>query len=77
MIRDKTPKRTSLFEGMGLIEKITSIILPIIMTFINYTMLDSIYGFQWWVNFIIAVSITSLLILFIAVLVTWLIGRDW
>jgi|19_taG_2_1085344.scaffolds.fasta_scaffold08517_6 hypothetical protein len=73
--RREQTKRTSLFEGMSLIEKITIITMPILLTFIDYMLLDSMFDFSKWVNITISITSTITLIGLLTLLISFFIGE--
>jgi len=68
-------KKTSLFEGLSLIEKICMLVLPITMTWINHILIRDIIGLTTLVALIISSIITATLIGLIALLVNYLTER--
>ena len=76
MIRNKQPKNDSLFEGLSIIETIVVIMLPIVLTWLDYIILKDMFDFNWWVTLIIASLSTIGLIWLLTISVGWLMERD-
>ena len=66
----------SVWDGMSFIEKIAMILLPCMLCFMFYIMLD-ITGLIWWIRLIISVVIVGCCIGLITLLVNLFTGNDW
>lgn len=77
MIRrhDKPPKYSSSLDNLSLIEKVVIILLPILITFVDYHIIDAMFGLLWWVSLIISITFTITIMTLISLLVTFLIER--
>ena len=67
---------TSIFDGMGLIEQLTMIILPCCMVFMFYFMLEMFGISIWWIKLISAIGIVALLFSLIYWIVSWISERS-
>ena len=65
----------SVWDNMSIIEKFAMIVLPCMMCFMFYIMLE-MTGLIWWLRLIIAIGIEILLIFVIWFLVTWFGGYE-
>ena len=66
------PNKTSLLDGLSWIETVAFFGLPILITYVDYMIIESMFSFVWWVSLIISAGSTVLLIMFITMLITWL-----
>tara|TARA_Y100001938_G_C7814879_1_gene293695 strand:+ start:156 stop:437 length:282 start_codon:yes stop_codon:yes gene_type:complete len=67
----------SAWDNLGFIEKVAMILLPIMITFIDFMITDAIFGLPTWITMIIAVSSTIVLIAAIYIITGYLTGRDY
>ena len=83
--RKETPKRypyrgqasnTSTWDNLSIIEKFVLIMSPIALTFIDCMILEAMFGFVLWVNVIISIISTIVLMILIWLFAGWMVERD-
>ena len=67
----------SAWDSLGFIEKVAMILLPIMITFIDFMITDAIFGLPTWITVIIAVLSTAFLIAGIYIISGYLTNRDY
>ena len=73
--RGKT-SNVSAWDSLSLIEKISIVVLPVALTFIDMMILDTAFGFIWQVSLIISILSTVILTGLIWVFAKWMTERD-
>mgnify|MGYP001265311544 CR=1 FL=1 len=73
--RHEKNKKTSLFEGLSLIESFCIIVLPILITAINLILIRDILELTTLVSLIISSIITATFIVLIVLLINYLTER--
>ena len=66
---------TSIFDGMSFIEQLAMIVLPCCMVFMSNLFLLMMEFSIWWIRLIISIGITTLLLLFIYWIISWISER--
>ena len=66
----------SVWDGMSSIEKLCMVGLPIGLTFIDYMMIDGMFGFVWWLSASVSVISTIVLYTLMWWFITWMSERD-
>jgi len=79
----ETPKRTmygnrnsvssySMWDSMSLIERLIMLMAPMAITYIDYQIIDGLFGMLWWVSAIISTVLTLVLYTMMFTLINWL-----
>ena len=76
-MRGETSYNDSAWDGLSIIEKFVLIVMPCMLCFMAYKACEVIFGFVWWLNLIISIGITTLVITIIYLLSSWLVERDY
>ena len=69
------PHNYSAWDSMSFIEKIAMLGLPVMLTFVDYMIIDGMFGFVWWLSATIATVSTILLLTFLWWFITWVTER--
>ena len=72
--RYNSSKNVSGWDGLGLIEQLCLIVLPCMLVFIFYIMLE-MTGLIWWVRLMIAIGSVAILMSIITLLVNYLVEK--
>jgi len=65
----------SVWDNLSLIEKFCMIGLPPGITFVDYMIIDGVFGFVWWLSVIISIVSTVVLYMFMWWFITWMAGE--
>jgi len=76
MIRKEFQKPKYPLDDLSFMEKVICIMIPVVLTWMDYMILTGMFNFKWWVTLSIASVSTVCIIWLISVLVTYILDRN-
>ena len=62
----------SMWDNMSLIERLITLMAPMMITYIDYQIIDGLFGMLWWVSVITSIVVTLVFYTMMFTLINWL-----
>lgn len=74
--RKNTYNDTSSWEDLSIMEKIATILFPVLLIYTDYAILNLIFNFNWYLDIFLAVLSAAILIKLLDMLTDRMLGTD-